>query len=673
MLKELSIRNAKRQSKDYLLYFITLACTVSFMYAFNSLIFSDIMKVFPSIGVLPYMITVASLLIVLIIGWMIGYMTKYMLKKRSRELSIYMISGISNRSINKLIFYENALIGFFAFALGLPFGMLFSQLLKAIINSMFGMKYVLRLCFSLNATAFTFLYFLAMLVFAIHKNNTWIRKITLYDLLYYERQNEKKLLHDGESAITLFLVSVLTGCVGIFLMYTQPLGNGYDILVGIVCLILFLTGFFLSAPAFLIKQFGNCEKWKYTKNRLVLFRSFTAKIHSSSIIMGILSVLFMLSLTFMGAGTAVYIIADKNIEQSVFDIMILHKAETQDFSAYENMLSRNLPVQSSYAYSIYTDNKKSFLTARNNVISGTGRSGYMSYAEYQHDTYMKQSDYKKLREILGLPSVELNPSFCYIHCVPALEKSFKALIEQDESLSCAEYLFAEDGIFCEPFSQMDTYGNGLDFCIIVPEQAVSEMTTLYSLLSVITQTPLDNRELQSIVEMSSNLSILKRNIGKTASDGSGVTALVENVDYLSGKWADKEGLAHLYAMSICLLYLSLVFEITGAAILAAQILSDREKKRRQDRILQQLGMSVRDIGKSNDRQLSMMFLLPLLPALIISSCFVYVSAQKMQLSAFHLPIFSSNLWIAGSLCASFAFFLLLYGIYYIAARISYRQ
>lgn len=30
----------------------------------------------------------------------------------------------------------------------------------------------------------------------------------------------------------------------------------------------------------------------------------------------------MLSLTFMGAGTAVYMIADKNMEQSVFDIMI---------------------------------------------------------------------------------------------------------------------------------------------------------------------------------------------------------------------------------------------------------------------------------------------------------------------------------------------------------------
>lgn len=439
MLKELSIRNAKRQSKDYLLYFITLACAVSFLYAFNSLIFSDIMKAFPSIGVLPYMIIAASLFIVFIMGWMIGYMTKYMLKRRSRELSIYMISGIPNRSISRLIFYENSLIGMIAFTLGLPVGALFSQLLESILSSMFGMTYVLSLSFSLRAAALTFLYFLAMLFYAIRKNGKWISTVSLYDLLYYERQNEKKLLHGGVFAITLFLVSTLTGCLGIFLMCTQPLGNGYDVLMGTVCLVLFLIGFFLSVPTFLITRFGNREKWKYAKNRLVLFRGFTAKIRSTSIIMGFLSILFMLSLTFIGAGTAVYMIADKNMEQSVFDIMILHKAESQDFSAYENVLNLNFPVQSSYAYSIYTDSKNGFLTARNNVIASTGHSTYMSYAEYQHDTYMKQSDYKKLRELLGLETVELNPSFCYIHCVPALKKPFEELIKGDKGLNYTGY------------------------------------------------------------------------------------------------------------------------------------------------------------------------------------------------------------------------------------------
>lgn len=55
MLRQLSLRNAKRQSKEYSLYFITLACTVSFMYAFNTLIFSDIIQAFSGAEVLPYM------------------------------------------------------------------------------------------------------------------------------------------------------------------------------------------------------------------------------------------------------------------------------------------------------------------------------------------------------------------------------------------------------------------------------------------------------------------------------------------------------------------------------------------------------------------------------------------------------------------------------------------
>ena len=44
MLNKLSFRNAKRQFKEYILYFVTLACTVSIMYAFNTLIFSDVVK-----------------------------------------------------------------------------------------------------------------------------------------------------------------------------------------------------------------------------------------------------------------------------------------------------------------------------------------------------------------------------------------------------------------------------------------------------------------------------------------------------------------------------------------------------------------------------------------------------------------------------------------------------
>ncbi|MDE7284357.1 MAG: hypothetical protein K2N85_12365, partial [Lachnospiraceae bacterium] len=298
---------------------------------------------------------------------------------------------------------------------------------------------------------------------------------------------------------------------------------------------------------------------------------------------------------------------------------------------------------------------------------------YMSYAEYQHDTYMKQSDYKKLREMLGFQDVEMNSSLCYVHCVPALKKNFETLMEQDKSLNCNGCLFAENGIFCEPFNQMDTYGNGLDFCIIVPDYAVSQMRVLYSLLSAITETQLDNHDLQNIAGMCEGLSILERNVGKYSSDGGGITSLVDDVDYLSGKWADKGSRSPLYAMAICLFYLSFVLEITGAAILATQVLSDKDKKQRQDSVLHQLGMNRHDITRMNRCQTALLFLFPLVPALIISSCFVYISAKKMQLIAFHLPVFSSNLWMFTAIGVAFGFFILLYSVYFIAVEISYRQ
>lgn len=434
---------------------------------------------------------------------------------------------------------------------------------------------------------------------------------------------------------------------------------------------LFLFGFFLSVPTFLATQIGIRPDWKYRNNRLVTFQEFTAKIRSTSIAMGILSVLFMLSMTFLGAGTAICMVADKNVELSVFDIIILHKGEGTDFSEYEEMLSQDFPIQASHSYSLYTGNSKAFLTIRNNTISDTGRHSDSKYAEYQYDTYMKQSDYAKLREILGLDAVELNPSSCYVHCVPAIEKNFKDLIEKDGNLNCAGYPFAKGGLFTEPFSQMDTYGNGLNYVIVVPDQAVSQRKPLYSLYAAVTKAPLTSQELQKLIKASDSLKPLKRNIGKTAPDGKSVTSLLEDVDYLTGKWADKEGLSQLYAMSVCLFYLALILEITGAAILATQVLSDREKKYRQDNILRQLGMNDRLITRLHNRELSLIFLLPVLPAMIISSCFIWISADKIHLSTFQLPVFTEPLWITRLTLLSFIIFFLFYSIYYIAARISY--
>lgn len=671
MLNQLSLRNAKRQFREYALFFVTLTCMVAAMYAFNALLFSDTVKSLPDMEILPYMIIAASVLIVLITGWLVGYMVSYMQKRRSREFSIYMISGIPNRRIGVLIFRETILIGILAFIPGILIGMLAAQLLEAVLLSLFGLPYLLHFGFSPPAAGLTCLYFLAMLLYSIRRNGRRICRMQLRDLLSYDRQNENPLVSGSFPAVIIFLLSVLACCGGFLLISFQPIGKGSDILFGTILSVLFLFGFFTSVPAFLVTCFGNRTGWKYRRHRLVAFRNFTAKIHSKSVLMGILSILFMLTIAFGGIGTAIGLMMRQNIKEGAFDIMILHRGELSGFREYETVIRQDFPVQG-HAYGIYTDGQTEFRSVHDQAVADAGRSLRFTYAEFRYDTCMTQSDYLKLRSLLGYRSLPLDPSRCYMHCVPALESSYKTLILQQDSLACAGYPFAEGGVFSEPFAQVSGYGNGFGYIVIVPDDAVSRLETVYSVYAAVSEAPLTPGNLQHLIDSCDGLVPLDRASAKSSPDGYPTVFIRDDAnDYLSGKWMDKAEFHYLYSVIICLFYLAFLLEITGAAILATQVLGDWQEKQRQDRILLQLGMSRRMLARQNNRQLLQLFLLPLFPALVLGSAFLSICTKQILVGFFLLPVIPDILWILQSLAVSLFLFSLLYSIYYAAARISY--
>ncbi|MFQ7739848.1 MAG: hypothetical protein ACLRJC_19750, partial [Emergencia timonensis] len=79
MLFKLSLRNAKRSMKDYLIYMLTMAGIVAFMFAFDSLIFTDIVQnMWETAMVMAVMIGFVTFFIVLIVAWLINYMVHFM-------------------------------------------------------------------------------------------------------------------------------------------------------------------------------------------------------------------------------------------------------------------------------------------------------------------------------------------------------------------------------------------------------------------------------------------------------------------------------------------------------------------------------------------------------------------------------------------------------------------
>ena len=160
MLGKLSLRNAKRQAKDYIIYFITVIISVSLMFSFNSIANSnDVIELSSYMSEFSNAITAISIIITIVMAWLINYTMKFMLEKRSKEFGIYQILGIEKKSISNMFTLENLIIGGIAFLIGIIAGTFLYQVFATIIMKLFNQPYEIKIFFSIKAVIMTAIYF----------------------------------------------------------------------------------------------------------------------------------------------------------------------------------------------------------------------------------------------------------------------------------------------------------------------------------------------------------------------------------------------------------------------------------------------------------------------------------------------------------------------------------
>lgn len=172
---KLSLRNARRQARDYLVYFVTLVMASALMYSFNSLIFlEEVQMLARYTASLSVIIVLASMVVVGIIGWLVSYTTGFMLQRRSREFGTYLLIGLKNEQAARLFVLENLAVGGFALAAGILSGCFLFQAMRAIILTLYGMPYVFVFSLSLRAFFLTVVYFVLIYLSAQRKSRRQI-------------------------------------------------------------------------------------------------------------------------------------------------------------------------------------------------------------------------------------------------------------------------------------------------------------------------------------------------------------------------------------------------------------------------------------------------------------------------------------------------------------------
>lgn len=595
-LSRLSLRNAKRQTGDYLIYFTTIVLAAALLYAFNGLTFSsELLALSKLMEMLPMMIVLASIVVVCIFGWLVSYATGFMLSCRSRELGTYILIGLEQREVAHLFFLENLVVGGFAFILGLFFGNLLYQMLRAILLALFSCPYHFTLAFSLKAAGLTFAYFALIYLLALLKSRRRIRKMKIYDLIYFDRQNEHIVVKSSKSRQRLFIFSIILGIIGTILLLMQ---NALIGILGAGCIILFLYIFFLTFASGVPAFFDRKPFRKYQKQNLLIYRTLTAKIGTMGIVMATISLLFTATLISQGTGLIFWgLFNGRATANACFDLYTDSERPDGIPSEYLDYIEQNIPVKQSLLYHIYQRDSNEFITYLQE------NANYYPYN--QKDMVISYSDYQILRSIAGYPSVTLEPGQYLIHCQHYLKDTLK---NHQTSIRFGDTILSLAGIYTEHFMQNNyTTGNGHGFILVVPDDVVTMLNTHHFAYAAKTTIPVSEEQYEILDTMRDQLC---ENVN-------------EFYDSLHTKANEKAQVASMTAVSIFpLFFLALALTMTAATILTIQQLGECRHYQTQYRLLQKLGMDRREMAKTLRTQFSIYYTLPAVLPLFISIPFL---------------------------------------------------
>ena len=643
-LSELSLRNAKRQAQDYMVYFVTVVMAAALLYSFNGLVFSqEIITLSKGISVLPLMIVLASVVVVCIFGWLVAYATRFMLLRRGRELGLYLLIGLENRQLARLFFLENLAVGGCALVLGTALGGLFYQAFRAIVLALFGLPYAFSFGFSLPALGLTVLYFALIYLFALRRSRKYIRRANIHDLIYVDRANEGMVIQTGNVRRWMFSFSIVLGVAGTCLLMA---GGAIFGITGAGCVIAFLFGFFLSFASGVPAFFDRRPARKYRGQSLLVFRTLTAKLATMGVLMATISMIFTATLISEGAGLVFRgLFAGRAAENACFDLYIGAACDGPVSQDYFDFIQDNISVERELHYCVYQ-------AEDSRVMDYVERMGEDYHRYFDRDPVLRYSDYAALRAIAGYPPVELKPGEYLIHCRAYLEKH---LTGYTQPISLGGASLIPGGVHAEHLLQNYDTGNGARYILVVPDEVAEDLPVLHHAYAAKTAQPVTEAQFDLLCDI--NYRLGEQNL------------LEPSYDEIHTRASEKaEEAAQTVLFVFPLFYLALALTMTAATILTIQQLSETERYKRQFQLLQKLGMDRREMARTLRNQFAIYYVLPAVPPVLIGAPFILHLASAPEPGV--MVGMSSPLAIV---TISLGLFFLIYAIYILLAYTSLKR
>ena len=653
MIFKLSLKNITKSLKDYSIYFFTLVVAVSIFYIFNSLeaqksilILSETKQ--DMIQSIIIIMNYLSVFVSIILGFLIIYSNNFIIKRRKKEIGLYLTLGMSKRKVSTMLVIETIVIGLFSLLVGLILGVFISQGLSILTAKLFEVNLSnYTFIFSEKALYKTIVYFGLIFILVMVFNIITLTKYKLINLLTENKQNEKVKFRNKYTVTISFILSI-----GLISYAYHLLFKGTLFMMDKKTLTMIISGsigtllFFYSLSGFILTITKKIKKIYYKDLNMFNLKQINNQINTSVISTTIISLMLLLTIGILSCSVTLTNAFNNDIENN----------NKQDFTIY----SHNRYIENEYTDLNQIINNKDF---QKEVKEYTKYDIY-NIKNITTTTMMTEKDKQKLKKKYG-NILELNTKVMFIkqsdyNNIINIQKEQPINIKENEYLETTnidtliEYLTP----FYKNQNKININGNYLkpatkEIINLAPENSSSNNNTGIIVINdkyLKTQKPVQTIIIGNYKD--NNKEKREQNLLKSLTTENQNLLITTKIDMVTQSLGLKVMLIYVG------LYLGIIFAISSVTVLAITELSTSSDNKERYKILKELGASNKMINKALFTQIAIIFILPLAVALFHAAVGLTEINSLIKMLA--------DIKIGKSLLLTSIFIVLIYGGYFLA-------
>ncbi|MBU7594208.1 FtsX-like permease family protein [Metabacillus halosaccharovorans] len=323
---QLIVRNLKKNIKNYSLYAFALIFTVALYFAFVTLQYDPAMDAAKGSIKGGAAIKSASILLVAIVGVFLLYANTIFIKRRSKEIGLFQLIGMTKQEIFRILSFENIILYFSSLIVGIFVGFSFSKLITLILFKVTAVESVATLRFSTQAFIQTVIVFSAIYLVIMTMNFLFIRKQSILSLFRVKSSSEEKVKK-------ISVVEILIGVLGLTLIISgyyvssKLFGGDFSSMTALFLAMVFILGsviigtylFYKGSVRFIANVIRKKKQGYLNIHEVLSLSSIMFRMKSNAMLLTIITTVSALAIGLLSLSYISYYSADQQAINSVPD------------------------------------------------------------------------------------------------------------------------------------------------------------------------------------------------------------------------------------------------------------------------------------------------------------------------------------------------------------------